>query len=1139
MPKRLDKILRKLTHLGLALLVFSLTPLPLLAQSSTPAFSPSGQADGAAEPLDAASAQLADRYLDLLAQAMLDEMTPADRVGQLFVVNFAGNDVSGSSDIATLIHEYRIGGVVLSPAYGNFNNVYNADLPVEIASLANRLQALAFDKALPEDLALGPFDEAGATLENLPTLAEFRGDDVLQSPHIPLWVGVEQLGGDNRGSALRSGFTPLPGQMALGATWDTALTRQMGEVVGRELAAVGVNLLLGPSLDVYTASPTDGVGFLGFYSYGGNSYWVSELGRAYIAGVHEGSRSQVATVARHFPGIGAADRRPEREVATIQRSAERMAQEALPPFLAVTLRNGEENANPAALTDVLMTSHMRYSAYQATDGTTLVEPFAFTPALDTLLEQTSLQSWQSRHGLLMTNALGLPAIRRAFAPDNSDIPFRRMALSAFAAGNDLIYLGRFSDDGSWESELRNIQEVIAFFDGRYAEDFDFARRVDDAARRIIRAKLAHRLSPYVLFKAAQDAGMTPEDAAIATPVEPAPTATPVPAPPLTLRVTPTLSDLLVGRDDLLIFDETSEHHTAANALVRQIARESVTLLYPDPQTVTDALPPPLTHDNRIVIFSDSRLARDCTRCPAEVTLGPDAIQDIMVRFYGPSAMDQIDADQIDSYTFVELAQLLDVAEQNSVDPDSLDAPAGALGQVTPAVAVTATLTATAGLNAGNASTITADSSTAVGQAGVPIAPSSVASAAALTATLGITPTVDESGFRLRLPSARNDADAATLTSVNQLEEAINEADWIILAMLDLDTATEPSSDAVKRFLRLRSEQIIDKRVIVLALHAPYFLDATEISQVSTYIAAYGHDDLFIENAVRALFRAFVPGGAPPVSVAGTRFSDLSERLQPDARVQLPLRVFVGGEVAVDTASSDVVNDAVFFSDRINVQVGPIMDYNGNLVPDGTEVEFELAYENAEGLLTAEPAPTRNGMAVREFFIGEGGRLLIQAFSGNADTGAPAAVTVAPFETLNGDVGLEAPGELTAAPDGLDATVSAADNAGATDSGMFERVNLVTLLLALFVITIMLSLLLIVQIRTLPRTTLVYNMLWAVIVGLTAYVLYGAGLLPGSQWLWETFDVWAAGIVVFVGMILPLLWLQLRLEAIYPPSQRNT
>ncbi len=103
----------------------------------------------------------------------------------------------------------------------------------------------------------------------------------------------------------------------------------------------------------------------------------------------------------------------------------------------------------------------------------------------------------------------------------------------------------------------------------------------------------------------------------------------------------------------------------------------------------------------------------------------------------------------------------------------------------------------------------------------------------------------------------------------------------------------------------------------------------------------------------------------------------------------------------------------------------------------------------------------------------------------------------------------------------------------------DNVSLLTLLVAFFTILIVVSLLLIVQIRTLPRSTLVYNILWAVIVGLLSYLLYGLGLIPGARWLGDSLGALAAGVVVFVGMIVPLLWLQLRVETTQKLSSEDT
>jgi beta-N-acetylhexosaminidase len=124
--------------------------------------------------------------------------------------------------------------------------------------------------------------------------------------------------------------------MTLGATWDTALAESAGEVVGREMAALGVNMLIGPSLDVVERPNPVAAGDLGSSVFGGDPYWVGALGEAYIRGVHAGSAGRVAVVATHFPGIGGSDRDPEEEVATVRKALEQLRQIDLAPFAAVT-----------------------------------------------------------------------------------------------------------------------------------------------------------------------------------------------------------------------------------------------------------------------------------------------------------------------------------------------------------------------------------------------------------------------------------------------------------------------------------------------------------------------------------------------------------------------------------------------------------------------------------------------------------------------------------------------------------------------------------------------------------------------------------------------------------------------------------
>ena len=55
-------------------------------------------------------------------------------------------------------------------------------------------------------------------------------------------------------------------------------------------------------------------------------------------------------------------------------------------------------------------------------------------------------------------------------------------------------------------------------------------------------------------------------------------------------------------------------------------------------------------------------------------------------------------------------------------------------------------------------------------------------------------------------------------------------------------------------------------------------------------------------------------------------------------------------------------------DTLRLQVGPVIDRNGQLVPDGVAVAFQLGYEGADLSLSVAPALTRNGMAAREIVV---------------------------------------------------------------------------------------------------------------------------------------------------------------------------
>ncbi|HXF64438.1 MAG TPA: hypothetical protein VNK95_22600, partial [Caldilineaceae bacterium] len=365
----------------------------------------------------------------------------------------------------------------------------------------------------------------------------------------------------------------------------------------------------------------------------------------------------------------------------------------------------------------------------------------------------------------------------------------------------------------------------------------------------------------------------------------------------------------------------------------------------------------------------------------------------------------------------------------------------------------------------------------------------------------------------------------------KLNLQIQEADWLIFAMLNVDTARHPNSDVLKRFLRQRGNQLASKHIAVLALHAPYFLDATEISKLNGYYGVYSRTQPFLESAVRGLFRAFTPTGAPPVSVPGTRFGSLAERLAPDPARPIDLQLLSAAGEAL-AGEEGMAQPVVAVGQGIRVAAGPVMDRNGALVRNGTPVELTLAYPDNPDATEVLVVPTQNGIAMRDVVLSQGGMVRVSARAGDALSTEELLLSVqAPPAVVENTAALSPALSVTSTQITTAETVAPPGAMGASPvTGLNgRRINLVSLAVALLTMIATSSLLLIVQVRVLPRQTLVHSLLWAINCGLGGYILYGLGLVPGGSWLEGSLQVWGAGLVVFIAMLLPLVWLQLRMD----------
>ena len=112
-----------------------------------------------------------------------------------------------------------------------------------------------------------------------------------------LVIAIDEEGGDVTRLEATKGSS-YPGNLALGAAGDSALTQEVAGAIGSELAEVGIDLDLAPVVDVNT-NPQNPV--IGVRSFGSDAAAVAAHSVAWITGLQG---SGVAACAKHFPGHG-------------------------------------------------------------------------------------------------------------------------------------------------------------------------------------------------------------------------------------------------------------------------------------------------------------------------------------------------------------------------------------------------------------------------------------------------------------------------------------------------------------------------------------------------------------------------------------------------------------------------------------------------------------------------------------------------------------------------------------------------------------------------------------------------------------------------------------------------------------------
>jgi beta-N-acetylhexosaminidase len=238
--------------------------------------------------------------------------------------------------------------------------------------------------------------------------------------------------------------------MLITATGDPELSFEIGQAVGEELAAVGINMNLAPVADLET-NPNNPI--IQRRSFGSDP----QLAAPIIAAVSRGYQDAgVLATLKHFPGHGDTSADSHTTLPVVNLSRERLESVELVPF----------QAGIEAGAEAVMVAHVWYPA---------LEPETNMPAtLSHNIVTGLLREQMGFDGLIMTDALAMDAIDTRFSYEDA-------AVRAVQAGVDLL---AFGTNAGLQTQGQAIQAVVdAVRAGVIPE-----ARIDESVQRILDAK---------------------------------------------------------------------------------------------------------------------------------------------------------------------------------------------------------------------------------------------------------------------------------------------------------------------------------------------------------------------------------------------------------------------------------------------------------------------------------------------------------------------------------------------------------------------------------------------------------------------------------------------------------------------------
>lgn len=247
----------------------------------------------------------------------LSNLSLREKIAQLFLIGFHGNNCSKGSEVWNMIQDYKPGGVILfDKDMVNHQPVHNIKSPEQVRELTSNLQ---------------------------------------KASSVPLLIGVDQEGGLINRLKPEYGFPETRSHQKLGEIDDVDVTFGEATHIASILSESGININFAPCVDLAIEKESSIIAKRE-RCFGESSEQVVKHAKAYIKG-HQ--KKGILTACKHFPGHGSAKGDTHAGFVDV---TETWKEDELKPYIKLI---------KAGLCPVIMTSHIFNGKFDNTLPATL------------------------------------------------------------------------------------------------------------------------------------------------------------------------------------------------------------------------------------------------------------------------------------------------------------------------------------------------------------------------------------------------------------------------------------------------------------------------------------------------------------------------------------------------------------------------------------------------------------------------------------------------------------------------------------------------------------------------------------------------------------------------------------------------